>query len=185
MISWGFNDHGQIGDGTTVNRLSPVSVGEAIWKKISTGDNYAFGIQDDDSLWGWGDPSSYELGNDNDDDIVTIPTKLGTDTWNDVACGTDHTLGIKQDGTLWAWGRNGYKYSNEKGGYGCCGIGSLSVYAVHIPTQVGIDNDWDIVSAAQYTSAALKQDGTLWTWGYNGDGQCGLGISDESILSLP
>tara|TARA_Y100000590_G_scaffold247327_1_gene277881 strand:+ start:1167 stop:1631 length:465 start_codon:yes stop_codon:yes gene_type:complete len=40
---------------------------------------------------------------------------------------------------------------------------------------VGTDTDWNTVSASLYHTLAIKNDGTLWSWGNNEDGQLGLG----------
>jgi alpha-tubulin suppressor-like RCC1 family protein len=50
------------------------------------------------------------------------------------------------------------------------------------PTQVGTGTDWSIISIGTYNSAALKTNGTLWTWG-NGSSQ--LGLNDEVSRSSP
>jgi hypothetical protein len=46
------------------------------------------------------------------------------------------------------------------------------------PVPVGTDNDWAAITAGTYHSAALKQDGSLWAWGYNYYGQLGNGTTD-------
>jgi len=43
------------------------------------------------------------------------------------------------------------------------------------PTQVGSGTTWSTVSAGYSSSCAIRTDGTLWCWGYGGDGQLGLG----------
>jgi len=44
-----------------------------------------------------------------------------------------------------------------------------------IPTQVGDEEDWMQISGVGHTSLALKDDGTVWAWGYNNYGQVGDG----------
>ena len=83
--------------------------------------------------------------------------------WSQITCGGDHSLGLKTDGTLWAWG------SNSMGQ-----IGDATNTDKNIPTQIGNATDWNFVSASDWHhSMALKTDGTLWTWGYNSNGQLG------------
>ncbi len=40
---------------------------------------------------------------------------------------------------------------------------------------MGTDTDWVAVACGAWHTVALKSDGSLWTWGYNGWGQLGLG----------
>ena len=80
-----------------------------------------------------------------------------------------NTFAIKSDGTLWGWGLNDY---------GQIGIGiSTHQNNVNIPTQIGTDHDWAIVSTGWYHVMAIKTNGTLWGWGSNDFGQLGLGTS--------
>ncbi|MCL2026187.1 MAG: hypothetical protein FWG92_05215, partial [Leptospirales bacterium] len=80
-----------------------------------------------------------------------------------------HTVALKNDGTLWAWGSNRY---------GQLGDGTGGVQPVtndkSSPVQVGADY-WVAVAAGYYHTVAIKNDGTLWTWGRNGSGQLGHG----------
>ena len=90
--------------------------------------------------------------------------------WTKISSGDKHSLGINS-GKLYAWGGNGS---------GQLGIGSVTVstlinYNKSSPVQVGSDSNWISVSSGNRHSLALKSDGTLWSWGYNSDGQLGLG----------
>jgi alpha-tubulin suppressor-like RCC1 family protein len=71
---------------------------------------------------------------------------------------------IKTDGTLWTWGTNP--------------TGQLGTFNGSNPTsspvQVGTLTNWKLVSGQQNSFAAIKTDGTLWTWGANTSGQLGL-----------
>ncbi|NLG12435.1 MAG: hypothetical protein GX554_05370, partial [Elusimicrobia bacterium] len=73
-------------------------------------------------------------------------------------------MAIKNDGTLRAWGLN------DKGQLG---LGEGAGTQKNVPTKIGDDENWQFVSAGEYHTAAIKQDGTLWTWGCNDDGQLG------------
>ncbi len=88
-----------------------------------------------------------------------------------ISAGGIHTLAIKSDGTLWAWG------FNDQGelGNGCV-FGSTCANR-YSPGQVGSDNTWSAVSGGTAHSVALKQNGTLWSWGDNSSGQIGTGCT--------
>jgi alpha-tubulin suppressor-like RCC1 family protein len=86
---------------------------------------------------------------------------LVAQNWQEVKAGSEFSLGIKEDGTLWGWGFNG--------------SGQLGLVKEHLyelsPVQIGTDMDWKTISAGGFHGLALKNDGTLWGWGLNGNGQ--------------
>lgn len=85
----------------------------------------------------------------------------------EVSAGWSHSLAILADGSLWAWG------ANEAGQLGIGEAGTT----INKPVRVGTDTDWLSISAGAGYSLAIKQDGSLWTWGSNAGGQAGLGDS--------
>ena len=80
-----------------------------------------------------------------------------------VAAGAQHTIAVKSNGTLWGWGNNGN---------GQLGTGNVTKYTA--PQQIGTDTDWTMAldTYANHT-IAVKKNGTIWAWGYNGFGQLG------------
>jgi alpha-tubulin suppressor-like RCC1 family protein len=148
---------------------SPLQNGtDTDWASMSYANGRAMLIKDDGTLWGWGSNQLGQLGLGDEDDRLT-PTQVGTDTdWQSVTAG-NATLAIKTDGTLWSWG------SNDNGQLG---NGTSDTDPHPDPTQVGTDTDWASVSTSYGATLALKQDGTLWSWGANDFGQLGQGTSD-------
>jgi alpha-tubulin suppressor-like RCC1 family protein len=94
-----------------------------------------------------------------------------------IAAGDLHGLALKSDGSVWAWGFNYY---------GQVGNGN-SGNNVLAPVRVSGLNGVVAISAGHgsFTSYAVKADGTVWAWGYDGLGQLGNGTSDENAHSLP
>ncbi|RJO60619.1 hypothetical protein C4544_04735 [candidate division WS5 bacterium] len=175
LWAWGFNSAGQLGDGTSVNRYSPVQVGaDSNWDFVSGGYGWTVALKSDGTLWAWGRNGQGQLG-----DGTTVrrfsPVQIGTDnTWVSVKAGNAANLALKSDGTLWAWGHNG----GGQLGYiptETCPTPSGGQPCSTSPRQVGTDTDWVSIVAGGYYSAALKSNGTLWTWGSGDDGQLGLG----------
>jgi alpha-tubulin suppressor-like RCC1 family protein len=165
--AWGNNVSGQIGIGSNENAiLSPAQIGNATdWKMITAGLASSYAIKNDNTLWVWGDNNFGQLG-DNTKTNRNIPVQIGTASdWKQVKGGGNHAIAIKTDGTLWAWGNNTYGQL----GIGIFSLGTLS------PAQTGTATNWKSLSAGSFFNLALKEDGTLWGWGNNNDGQIGDG----------
>jgi alpha-tubulin suppressor-like RCC1 family protein len=114
---------------------------------------------------------------DNNNDYSSGATAYATPraSYVAVSAGGIHTLAIKSDHTLWAWG---YNVGGELGD-GCTFGNCNNRYS---PGQVGSDNTWSAVSAGTAHSVAIKQNGTLWSWGDNGDGEIGTGCSGSGCF---
>ncbi|HEX8514627.1 MAG TPA: T9SS type A sorting domain-containing protein [Bacteroidia bacterium] len=169
LWSWGFNYWGQLGDGTTTERHSPVQIGtDNKWVNISMGQAFSFGLKSDGTLWAWG---RNEYGHLGDGTVINrhSPVQVGSDNkWISISSGTSHCLGIKSDGTLWSWGLN---LSGQ--------VGDGSTTERHNPVQIGTANNWTSVFGGGDRSFALKSDGTLWAWGENYWGQLGDGTNAD------
>ena len=101
------------------------------------------------------------------------PVQIETEQkWSAIATGSTHTIAIKSDRTLWTWGYNFYGQL----GRSCSGTQCYS------PGQVGSDNNWVAVAAGYHYSIGLKFEGTLYTWGFNDQGQLGLG---DTVTEIP
>lgn len=101
-----------------------------------------------------------------DTSSTPVQTSAGGTNWKQISNNTNHTAAaIKSDGTLWTWG-----YNNQ----GVLGVGSILDKST--PVQVGALTTWKSVSVGEgYFAAAIRTDGTLWTWGDNTSGQLGIG----------
>jgi len=170
--SWGYNEWGQIGDGTTVSKISPVSVvgGFTDWVSLSSGGRHSLGLRANGTAWAWGRNNYGQLG-DNTTSNRSSPVSVvgGYTDWISVDVGESHSLGLRANGTLWAWG------FNDQGRLGDNTITSrISPVSV-----VGGFTDWIAVSAAGRGSLGLRANGTAWAWGRNAYGQVG----DNTITS--
>jgi alpha-tubulin suppressor-like RCC1 family protein len=105
---------------------------------------------------------------------AATPATGGARGGSQIACGRHHSLAIRSDGTLWAWGANDY---------GQLGLGSVDGSAHPSPVRVGTATNWAAVACGATYSLALRSDGTLWAWGFNGSGQLGKG--DQTARSSP
>jgi alpha-tubulin suppressor-like RCC1 family protein len=176
IFSWGLNNNGQLGQGDTANRSSPVQVGALTdWDQVSTGQFFCAAIKTNGQLWTWGSNSTGQLGQN----IATTinrssPVQVGALTdWAQVSTSSNWCAAVKTTGTLWAWGANfgGQLGQNDR-----------LVYRSS-PVQIGALTDWAQVSGGGASCSAIKTNGTLWCWGYNYFGQ--LGQNDTFSRSSP
>jgi alpha-tubulin suppressor-like RCC1 family protein len=116
-------------------------------------------------LYAWG-ANAGQLGLGDTTQRLT-PTQVGSDVvWKNATCGNSHSLATKRDGTLWSCGQNGF---------GQLGLNDTTQRLSFV--QVGSEANWAVVSAGfSQNSCAVKNNGTLWSWGRNDTfGQLGLG----------
>jgi alpha-tubulin suppressor-like RCC1 family protein len=166
LFTWGGNKYGRLGTDNTSNRFTPVTTfaGGTNWKQVSAGGGHTAAIKTNGTLWTWGGGLYGRLGiNATTDRSTPVTTRAGGTNWKQVSAGNAHTAAIKTNGTLWTWGYNG--------------SGQLGINATtnrNTPVQVfGSATNWKQVIAASDHTAAVKTDGTLWTWGYGGNGRLG------------
>jgi alpha-tubulin suppressor-like RCC1 family protein len=166
LWTWGYNNNGQLGDNTTVTRLTPVTtfLGGTNWKQVSCGFDHTVAIKTDGTLWTWGNNNQGQLGNNTTINRTTpVTTFAGGTNWKQVASKASNTAAIKTDGTLWTWGGNTF---------GELGDNTTTNRSTPVTTFAGGTN-WKQVDCAFYHIAAIKTNGTLWTWGYNSGGPLG------------
>jgi alpha-tubulin suppressor-like RCC1 family protein len=156
QLGQGFND--LVGRGNT-----PTQVGTGTtWQAIAASMQSCLATKSDGgTLWSWGLNSSGELGYNG-----RLPLPVGNHFGPiATACGGyAHAAALKSDGSLWTWGYNSS---------GQLGQGSSDSSAHVAPTQVAPGTIWTSLAAGGYHTAAIKIDGTLWTWGSNVYGQIG------------
>ena len=187
LWSWGYNTGGQVGDNSRVTRSSPIQIGAGTdWKMFMTSrHNTSFGIKTDGTLWTWGQNAYYGiLGlNQSLPTLYSSPVQIPGTTWDHIYTGADAAMALatKTDGTLWAWGGGnaGQLGQNE-------GPGKFKSSPVQIPgTNWATGEKKATIGYAN--AAAIKTDGTLWSWGYNDSGQLGQNstIKYSSPVQIP
>ena len=96
--AWGFGSQGRLGDNTTVNKSSPVSVvgGFTDWIRVSGSSNHSSAVRLDGTAWTWGVNSSGQLG-DNTTVNKSSPVSIvgGYTDWTQVSAGGYHSLGVR------------------------------------------------------------------------------------------
>jgi alpha-tubulin suppressor-like RCC1 family protein len=169
-----YNGESGVGDNETIREQPKLVLGEE-WEEIIPDLYRTFGIKKDGTLWATGLNVGNNLGTENSDFEIHEFTQIGNAQWKKVlpllwGWGNSCVVGIQEDGSLWTWGTEGI------GGASKLGHGSID--AVLYPTKVGTEI-WRDISNGNDCTAAIRLDGTLWTTGWNGYGQLGLGHTDN------
>ena len=168
LYAWGQNPEGNLGDGSTTTRTTPVLIA-GTWTTVAAGNLHTLGIKSDGTLWGWGNSSSGQVGNGSIGVSISAPVQVLTgSTFIKIAAGHGSSYAIKSDGTLWAWGTNSS---------GQIGNGIASAVKYSTPIQIGGLTTWADVKAAGSVVFARKTDSTYWCWGYNAEGELGIGTT--------
>ncbi|XP_050382759.1 ultraviolet-B receptor UVR8 [Argentina anserina] len=130
------------------------------------------------ALWGNGDYGRLGLGSL---DSQWTPTLLLCSAFRDqsleaISCGGAHTLFLTQGGRVFATGLNDF---------GQLGVSGDVPYATEPVEVSGIDKQVVQISAGYYHSCAVTENGELYMWGKNSDGQLGLGKRGAKAVAVP
>lgn len=180
LYGWGSNSVSQIGDDKGLAYMSPTASASA-WKDIASsvsGGTGSNGIKTNGTLWAWGTDAQYCGINSSGTYVVFSPVQIGSDTnWSKCFKQVSGGFAIKTNGTLWTWGFN----QN-----GCLGILGAPNPVIS-PVQVGTATNWRFVDSsgggATAATAAIRTNGTLWTWGAATNGGLGNGTTTPDISS--
>ena len=179
VLAWGYNGSGQLGDGTLVQRMTPVPTQDASGDlsavvAIAAGRAHSLALKSDANVLSWGQNTAGQLGINSviAANKATAVTTLAGLPISAIACGHDHSLALRHDGGVYAWG------VNESGQ-----LGDGKTVSLKVPTQIlGLSNIIALAAGTRH-SLALRNDGTVWAWGANNAGQ--LGDASNVARSAP
>jgi len=167
LWGWGANydgHEGQLGDGTTEDRHSPVHIMDDVIA-VASGTSYTMAIRRDNTLWAWGLNENGQLG-DGTTENRHRPVFIMDDVTY-ISIGNGNMMALRSDGSLWGWGRN----THGQVGDGTRGSRSVPVHIMDDVVAVSAGGG----SYFHGHTIALKKDGSLWAWGSNSGGQLGNG----------
>ena len=179
LYAWGMTSRRPVANVEAPDPPLRLADGTGDWLKVTQGAYGGFAINDSGEIFGWGYGTAGRIGVGNTTkyagNTTTKYKQIGAlTTWAESASTGNASAAIKTDGTLWTWG---------DGDEGALGNGSTT--DICSPVQVGSLTDWSkIINGGEPTAAAaIKTDGTLWTWGYGFYGV--LGHGNRTSLSSP
>ncbi|WP_050564792.1 RCC1 domain-containing protein [Salinispora arenicola] len=175
VLAWGQNVHGQLGDGTTTERDTPVNVdlppGTDV-TAIAAGDDHSLALTSAGTVLAWGQNVHGQLGDGTTterDTPVNVDLPPGTDV-TAIAAGDDHSLALTSAGTVLAWGQNVH---------GQLGDGTTTERDTPVNVDLPPGTDVTAIAAGDDHSLALTSAGTVLAWGQNDDGELGDGTTTD------
>jgi alpha-tubulin suppressor-like RCC1 family protein/phosphodiesterase/alkaline phosphatase D-like protein len=173
VAGWGYNDEGELGDGSTARRMIPVATdhgGVLAGRKVAmirSGQYHTLARCTDGTVVSWGYNPRGQLGDGSTANRlspveITGSGALGGRTVIDLAAGGSHSFALCSDGTLAAWGHN--QRSQLGGGSGQSAF----------PVPVGPMSSAVRIAAGSFHGLSLAADGSLRAWGDSASGQLGV-----------
>ena len=192
--TWGLNDFGQLGDNTTDNKSSPISViGDHSFINIMIGQSLSGGIKSDGSIYMWGTNNLGQLG-DNTNDYRSSPVSVvGNIYFIKASSGYGGTtsglsMAITRDGSMFTWGvgtsgeLGDNTTDNKSSPISIIGLWPIFKYLT-------TDRSYVQINTGTVGKTAIRLNGTLWAWGnYIPDGSPGtsntpeLAVGDHSFI---
>lgn len=138
---------------------------------VSGGTAHGLAVRTDGSVWAWGNNYFSQLGTGASDPSPSPVQMSGVPASVAVAAGQFDSYALDSSGNVWAWGDN---YYGELGqGQAATSGCYCSATPVQVPGLFGVT----AIAAGSGFALALEGNGTVWAWGYNEEGELGLGFA--------
>lgn len=190
--TWGDNERGQLGDGTTVSKLNPVDVTEGFdlqtgetLTAFAVGDKFSLALSSEGKIFSWGWNYQGRLG-DGTAPSRSVPTDITPqfslhidETIVAIAAGDFYAGAITSEGRAFTWGENGMGQLGD-------GTIELKKTPTDITSQFGLEEGEILANLylGYYHSGAITSEGRVFVWGGNAFGQLGDGSNFNRHLPV-
>ena len=168
---WGNNIFGQLGDGTTTSRRTPVDVpGLSNVAAVHAGNLFTCALGESGWVKCWGHNPYGQLGDGTTTNRSSPVTVVGLPMASALDLGGQHACALTLGGQVMCWGNNLY------GGLGLGSVGGTSAVPVGV---AGLDAGVTAIAGGSMHGCALTAAGPM-CWGHNSFGQTGDGTNNNS-----
>ncbi|MBN2724387.1 MAG: hypothetical protein JXR95_09980 [Deltaproteobacteria bacterium] len=176
---WGSNLYGQLGINTTNDSPVPVAVliqENLILNSISCSDGNSCALDNSGNAWCWGRNNYGQIGNNSTLQALT-PKSVDmpeSTSFSSIGAGKSHNCALDTSGNAWCWGANNL---------GQLGIDSTSGWGYPVEVHMPENTTFSAISTGVAHNCALADNNRVWCWGFNSNGQ--LGVGDSVTRTLP
>ncbi|MEV8588410.1 chromosome condensation regulator RCC1 [Streptomyces sp. NPDC051180] len=176
--AWGQNDSGQLGNGSTLDQLTPTAVtglARADVTEVTSGgwttnQVFALALLRDGTVRSWGGNVNGQLGDGTTTNRPFPAAVAGLSGVSDVTAGLDFAAAVR-NGRVLAWGSDAYGQLGD-------GLPDPAAPATRPVAVQGLTRVTSVSAGCQF-AVALREDGTVWSWGRNHEGQLGDGTTTD------
>jgi hypothetical protein len=178
LVCWGDNALGQLGDGTTESRLTPMPVmGLSNLVEVEAGRDHTCARDAQGDVYCWGANDVGQLGDGTQEDRPTPARVQGLEAVVEVTASDRNTCALSASGRAWCWGQNSNPLSPVLGN------GARGSVAT-VPQPVLGLTDAQEIELGPFAACALRRNGRVACWGANWNGQLGDGTNAPSPVPV-